>query len=372
MGVPIAPMAGPAPSRYADSLGLADASLTMSPAHSRLCELSHRMTAVHDDFEAEKKARSSVMEIKCRAIDEKIMRNKRSEDERLKPIYILIERLGLDIGSERDHLSYLDVKLNEEVKELEKAMQDEIEDQRKQRSDLEKKITKQIDQACINLREDFAREKERRDESQKRREKKVADEILRITESLDIERKNRLSGENGIYTKMTEKLRDVENALLEERKSRVDLETVFSEALEEKALIVQLEMAQEKKIRQENAKNTWAGFRDAMDRLGGKLQSEEEQRQADEEALIKKLLADINEVHNGIKCEGVIRTRSESHIVQVLEEMCGELQEEINMERKDRQRTEEVFMKLLDETCESIALRASSATLVELQRKAGN
>merc|ERR1719486_1421005 len=135
-------------------------SLTMSPAHARLNELTARMTAVHDDFEAEKKARSSVMELKCRAIDEKIMRNKRSEDERLKPIYILIERLGLDIGSERDHLSYLDVKLNEEVKELEKAMQDEIED----------------------------------------------------------ERKHRLSGENGIYTKMNEKLRDVENALLDERK----------------------------------------------------------------------------------------------------------------------------------------------------------
>merc|ERR1719478_1913605 len=289
------------PSRYSDSLGLADAAQTMSPAHSRLQELSHRMTAVHDDFEAEKKARSSVMELKCRAIDEKIMRNKRSEDERLKPIYILIERLGLDIGSERDHLSYLDVKLNEEVKELEKAMQDEIEDQRKQRSDLEK---------------------ERRDESQKRREKKVADEILRITESLDIERKNRLSGENGIYTKMNEKLRDVENALLEERKSRVDLETVFSEALEEKALIVQLEMAQEKKIRQENAKNTYAGFKDAMDRLNGKLQTEQEQREADEEALIKKLLADINEVHNGIKCEGTIRMDSENHIVRVLEDMC--------------------------------------------------
>merc|ERR1711981_640352 len=212
-------MAGPAPSRYADSLGLADASLTMSPAHSRLCELTHRMTAVHDDFEAEKKARSSVMELKCRAIDEKIMRNKRSEDERLKPIYILIERLGLDIGSERDHLSYLDVKLNEDVKELEKAMQDEIEDQRKQRSDLEKKI-----------------------------------------------------------------------------------------------LIVQLEMAQEKKIRQENAKNTYAGFKDAMDRLNGKLQTEQEQREADEEALIKKLLADINEVHNGIKCEGTIRMDSENHM----------------------------------------------------------
>merc|ERR1712188_205498 len=354
-------MAGPAPSRYADSLGLADASLTMSPAHSRLCELTHRMTAVHDDFEAEKKARSSVMELKCRAIDEKIMRNKRSEDERLKPIYILIERLGLDIGSERDHLSYLDVKLNEEVKELEKAMQDEIEDQRKQRSDLEKKITKQIDQACINLR----------DESQKRREKKVADEILRITESLDIERKNRLSGESGIYIKMTEKLRDVENAVVDERKGRIELETVFSEALEEKALIVQLEMAQEKKIRQENAKNTWAGFRDAMDRLGGKLQSEEEQRQADEEALIKKLLADINEVHNGIKCEGVIRQRSENHIVRVLEDMCGKLHNEIGAERKDRQQTEQVFMKLLDETCESIALRASSKTLAELSRKSG-
>merc|ERR1712057_36432 len=164
-------------------------------------------------------------------------------------------------------------------------------------------------------------------------------------------------------TKMNEKLRDVENALLEERKSRVELETVFSEALEEKALIVQLEMAQEKKIRQQNALNTYAGFKDAMDRLNGKLQSEQEQREADEEALIKKLLADINEIHNGIKCEGTIRMDSENHIVRVLEDMCGKLHNEIGAERKDRQQTEQVFMKLLDETCESIALRASSKTL---------
>merc|ERR1711990_1086483 len=204
-------------------------SLTMSPAHSRLNELTARMSSVHDDFESEKKARSSVMELKCRAIDEKIMRNKRSEDERLKPLYILIERLGLDIGSERDQLQILDQKLNNDVKDLEAHMAAEIEEQRKQRKELETKIIKQIDQACINLREDFAREKERRDESQKRREKKVADEILRITESLDQERKNRLSGENGIYTKMNEKLRDVENALLEERKGRIELDTVFSE-----------------------------------------------------------------------------------------------------------------------------------------------
>ena len=54
--------------------------MTMSPAHARLNELSTRMHSVHDDFESEKKARSSVMELKCRAIDEKIMRNKRSED----------------------------------------------------------------------------------------------------------------------------------------------------------------------------------------------------------------------------------------------------------------------------------------------------
>merc|ERR1712178_312410 len=208
--------------------------LTMSPGHARLNELTSRMQSVHDDFESEKKARSSVMELKCRAIDEKIMRNKRSEDERLKPLYILIERLGLDIGSERDQLQILDSKLNNDVKDLEARMAAEIEEQRKQRKELETKIIKQIDQACVNLREDFAREKERRDESQKRREKKVADEILRITESLDQERKNRLSGENGIYTKMNEKLRDVENALLEERKGRIELDTVFSETLEEK------------------------------------------------------------------------------------------------------------------------------------------
>merc|ERR1712134_108494 len=196
-------------------------------------------------------------------------------------------------------------------------------------------------------------------------EKRMNDEI----QDQDIERKNRLSGENGIYTKMNERLRDVENALLDERKGRVELETVFSEALEEKALIVQLEMAQEKKIRQENAKNTYAGFKDAMDRLNGKLQTEQEQREADEEALIKKLLADINEVHNGIKCEGTIRMDSENHIVRVLEDMCGKLHNEIGAERKDRQQTEQVFMKLLDETCESIALRASSKTLAELTRK---
>merc|ERR1712188_335100 len=116
---------------------MANASLTMSPAHARLNEL------------------------KCRAIDEKIMRNKRSEDERLKPLYILIERLGLDIGSERDQLQILDQKLNNDVKDLEARMAAEIEEQRKQRKELETKIIKQIDQACVNLREDFAREKER-------------------------------------------------------------------------------------------------------------------------------------------------------------------------------------------------------------------
>merc|ERR1719478_768223 len=222
------------------------------------------------------------MELKCRAIDEKIMRNKRSEDERLKPLYILIERLGLDIGSERDQLQILDSKLNNDIKDLEARMAVEI----------------------------------------------------------DEERKNRLSGENGIYTKMNEKLRDVENALLEERKGRIELDTVFSETLEEKALIVQLEMAQEKKQRQENAKNTMSGFKLAMDRLNDKLQAEQEQREADEEALIKKLLADINEVHNSIKQEGTIRAESETHIIRVLEDMCQKLHAEIQAERKDRQSTE--------------------------------
>merc|ERR1712178_240774 len=293
------------------NMAMAATSLTMSTGHARLNELTARMNSVHDDFENEKKARSSVMELKCRAIDEKIMRNKRSEDERLKPLYILIERLGLDIGHERDQLQILDSKLNNDIKDLEARMAVEIDEQRKQRKELETKIIKQIDQACVNLREDFAREKERRDESQKRREKKVADEILRITESLDQERKNRLSGENGIYTKMNERLRDVENALLEER-------------------------------------------------------------EGDEEALIKKLLGDINEVHNSIKQEGTIRAESETHIVRVLEDMCQKLHAEIQAERKDRQSTEQVFMKLLDETCESIALRASSKTLAELTKKIGS
>merc|ERR1719364_157638 len=136
-------------------MALAASSLTMSPAHARLNELTARMGSVHDDFESEKKARSSVMELKCRAIDEKIMRNKRSEDERLKPLYILIERLGLDIGSERDQLQILDSKLNNDVKDLEARMTVEIDEQRKQRKELETKIIKQIDQACVNLRKEL-------------------------------------------------------------------------------------------------------------------------------------------------------------------------------------------------------------------------
>merc|ERR1711998_374882 len=109
--------------------GLSASSLTMSPGHARLNELTARMQSVHDDFESEKKARSSVMELKCRAIDEKIMRNKRAEDERLKPVYILIERLGHDISSERSHLDYLEQKLNQEVSETETRFSDAIKDQ---------------------------------------------------------------------------------------------------------------------------------------------------------------------------------------------------------------------------------------------------
>ena len=36
----------------------------MSPAHARLNELTARMDSTHTDFESEKKARSSVMELK--------------------------------------------------------------------------------------------------------------------------------------------------------------------------------------------------------------------------------------------------------------------------------------------------------------------
>merc|ERR1719352_57765 len=151
-------------------MALSAVALTMSPGHARLNELTSRMQSVHDDFESEKKARSSVMELKCRAIDEKIMHNKRSEDERLKPLYILIERLGLDIGSERDQLQMLDQKLNNDVKDLEARMAHEISEQREQRRKLESDIVKAIDQACASLRDDFMREKERRDESQRRRE----------------------------------------------------------------------------------------------------------------------------------------------------------------------------------------------------------
>merc|ERR1719253_2008028 len=108
-----------------------------------------------------------------------------------------------------------------------------------------------------------------------------------------------------------------------------------------------------------------AGFKIAMDKLQDKLQAEQEQREADEEAL-------INELHNSIKQEGTIRAESETHIVRVLEDMCQKLHAEIQAERKDRQSTEQVFMKLLDETCESIALRASSKTLAELTKKIGD
>merc|ERR1712216_925714 len=131
--------------------------LTMSPGHARLNELTSRMQSVHDDFESEKRARSSVMELKCRAIDEKIMRNKRSEDERLKPLYILIERLGLDIGSERDQLQILDSKLNNDVKDLEARMAAEIEEQRKQRKERLRSSSRSIRHVSTFVRTSLAR-----------------------------------------------------------------------------------------------------------------------------------------------------------------------------------------------------------------------
>merc|ERR1711918_200492 len=78
---------------------------------------------------------------------------------------------------------------------------------------------------------------------------------------------------------------------------RIELDSVFCESFEDKALIMQLEMAQEKKQRQENAKNTMSGFKRAMDRLQDKLQAEQEQCEADEEALIKKCLNDIDQLN---------------------------------------------------------------------------
>merc|ERR1711939_840927 len=124
--------------------------LTMSPGHARLNELTSRMQSVHDDFESEKKARSSVMELKCRAIDEKIMRNKRSEDERLK-LLADINEVHNSIKQEGAIRAESETHIIRVLEDMCQKLHAEIQAERKDRQSTEQVFMKLLDETCESI-----------------------------------------------------------------------------------------------------------------------------------------------------------------------------------------------------------------------------
>merc|ERR1719486_1805717 len=216
-------------------------SLTMSPAHARLNELTARMGSVHDDFESEKKARSSVMELKCRAIDEKIMRNKRSEDERLKPLYILIERLGLDIGHERDQLQILDSKLNNDIKDLEA---------RKGRIELDTVFSETLEEKALIVQLEMAQEKKQRQENAKATMTGFKIAMDRLQDKLQAEQEQREADEEALIKKLLADINEVHNSIKQEGQIRAESETHIVRVLEDMCQKLHAEIQAERKDRQ--------------------------------------------------------------------------------------------------------------------------
>merc|ERR1719201_1822260 len=144
------------------------------------------MTAVHDDFEAEKKAGSSVMELKCRAIEEKITkqidqacinlredfaREKERRDEsqkrREKKVADEILRITESLDIERKNRlageNGIYTKMNEKLRDGENALLDE----RKGRIELDTVFSETLEEKALIVQLEMAQEKKQRQENAK-------------------------------------------------------------------------------------------------------------------------------------------------------------------------------------------------------------
>jgi len=336
---------------------------------SRLQQLSARINSDSSRAMESAKDREISMAEKMKQVGGRIADTKKKDDDRLKPIYILLERAGEDIQNEAAMMAQIDVRLDNELLDVKGRCADEMEFLVQNRAEAKARLNTQIATACELLSHEFRADKEWARQRANDRWDNTINKVAAVIDNLEAERKNRMRAENRTMDQTIQKMQATALPVEAEKQLRLELEKVLEEAVEEGTLKLQLEMQEEKRQRNENLKTVKKNFREAMGKLAERVDTEMVEREATGEELSEKLSDSIEQLARCISKEATVREESETQMAKLLEEMCSKIKEQIVQEKTDRQSTEKVLMQLLDESIESIALRTNDANVALLKQR---
>jgi len=96
--------------------------------------------------------RASVMSNKMKQLESRIGKTKQAEDDRMKPLYVLIEKAGDEIGLQSGIINSIDERLDKELKMMKQEQDDVIEWLMHDRAHAKKRLNSQIATACELLK----------------------------------------------------------------------------------------------------------------------------------------------------------------------------------------------------------------------------
>lgn len=349
-------------------LKLMEKSIVSSPAvSSRIAQLTARIDREHNYDVQDQSARNLVLESKCKAVRSRISAAKETQADRLKPMCELLARIGADIAEIVEKIDASDKRLDGELHATQDKYTAENEALAADRAQAKARLNYRIGPACDTLRTEFETSKTSARDHQEKRHKKACEKVLSIVDMLDSEYDNRARADTRTVSTIGKRHAAVDGAVLAERGSRLQTQHDLNEKIDDKAAAFVLEQQQEKKIRQENAKNSMKGFRNAMLKLADTLDNESQLRTAALDDICDKQTVQLEELSRLISKEASVRAASAVSWSSLLEDMHQKLHREIKNERTERQNTERVLMKLLEESVDSIAIRADPVTLQQLR-----
>lgn len=96
-------------------------------ATSRLNQLTQRINSDYNRAGEAMTERASVMQQKMKEVGGRIAKTKQQEDDRLKPLYVLLGRAGDDLEKEGALIQAIDQRLDTEMHDMKTRQSDEIE-----------------------------------------------------------------------------------------------------------------------------------------------------------------------------------------------------------------------------------------------------
>lgn len=99
---------------------------------------------------------------------------------------------------------------------------------------------------------------------------------------------------------------------------------------------------------------------DDVPKLYQSLEAETQEREAMEERMMARAMAEVRELQGAILAEKKAREDSEEAMLRMMEDVVTKMQAEVAEERTQRERTEEMLRSLMDATCHKLHVASMS------------